>query len=108
MVDGFQKANPDDNKYDALIRINTINGVNPELCSHRPNFEKLTPVFPNSRLSMEVEGGSTALRIVCLLYTSLSADSPCAASDAITPVSTSPLPPVAIQMCIRDRVNPMQ
>ena len=62
MVDGFQKANPDDNKYDALIRINTINGVNPELCSHRPNFEKLTPVFPNSRLSMEVEGGSTAVR----------------------------------------------
>lgn len=67
MVDGFQKANPDDNKYDALIRINKINGVNPELCSHRPNFEKLTPVFPNSRLSMEVEGGSTALRIVDLI-----------------------------------------
>ena len=67
MVDGFQKANPDDNKYDALIRINTINGVNPELCSHRPNFEKLTPVVPNSRLSMEVEGGSTALRIVDLI-----------------------------------------
>ena len=67
MVDGFQKANPDDNKYDALIRINTINGVNPELCSHRPNFEKLTPVFPNSRLSMEVEGGSAALRIVDLI-----------------------------------------
>ena len=67
MVDGFQKANPDDNKYDALIRINTINGVNPELCSHRPNFEKLTPVLPNSRLSMEVEGGSTALRIVDLI-----------------------------------------
>lgn len=67
MVDGFQKANPDDNKYDTLIRINTINGVNPELCSHRPNFEKLTPVFPNSRLSMEVEGGSTALRIVDLI-----------------------------------------
>ena len=67
MVDGFQKANPDDNKYDALIRINTINGVNPELCSHRPNFEKLTPVFPNSRLSMEVEGGSTELRIVDLI-----------------------------------------
>lgn len=67
MVDGFQKANPDDNKYDALIRINTINGVNPELCSHRPNFEKLTPVFPNSRLSMEVEDGSTALRIVDLI-----------------------------------------
>lgn len=67
MVDGFQKTNPDDNKYDALIRINTINGVNPELCSHRPNFEKLTPVFPNSRLSMEVEGGSTALRIVDLI-----------------------------------------
>lgn len=50
-----------------MIRINTINGVNPELCSHRPNFEKLTPVFPNSRLSMEVEGGSTALRIVDLI-----------------------------------------
>mgnify|MGYP000261335348 CR=1 FL=1 len=42
-----KKQIPDDNKYDALIRINTINGVNPELCSHRPNFEKLTPVFPN-------------------------------------------------------------
>lgn len=67
MVDGFQKANADDNKYDALIRVNTINGFDPELSAHRPNFEKLTPVFPDSRLSMEVEDGSTALRIVDLI-----------------------------------------
>ncbi len=67
MVDGFQKANADGNKYDALIRVNTINGLDPELSAHRPNFEKLTPVFPDSRLSMEVEGGSTALRIVDLI-----------------------------------------
>ena len=67
MVDGFQKANADGNKYDALIRVNTINGLDPELSAHRPNFEKLTPIFPNSRLSMEVEGGSTALRIVDLI-----------------------------------------
>ena len=67
MVDGFQKANADGNKYDALIRVNTINGLDPELSAHRPNFEKLTPIFPDSRLSMEVEGGSTALRIVDLI-----------------------------------------
>ncbi len=67
MVDGFQKPNSDENKYDALIRINTINGFDPELSAKRPNFEDLTPVFPDSRLSMEVEGGSTALRIVDLI-----------------------------------------
>ncbi len=67
MVDGFQKANADDNKYDALIRVNSINGFDPELSAQRPNFEKLTPIFPNSRLSMEVEGKSTALRIVDLI-----------------------------------------
>ena len=67
MVDGFQKPNTDENKYDALIRINTINGFDPELSAKRPNFEDMTPVFPDSRLSMEVEGGSTALRIVDLI-----------------------------------------
>lgn len=66
VVDGFQKDNPD-NKFAALIRISSINGQNPESACRRPYFENLTPIFPDSRLSMELPGGSVALRILDLL-----------------------------------------
>ena len=33
----------------------------------RPSFEKLTPIFPNERLHMEISSSSTAMRIVDLI-----------------------------------------
>ena len=61
-----RKNNPND-KFGALLYIEYINGFPPEIASKRPNFEDLTPVFPNERLRLERHGGSVATRIVDLI-----------------------------------------
>ncbi|MFN2485665.1 MAG: transcription termination factor Rho [Acidimicrobiia bacterium] len=43
-------------KFPALIRIDTVNGVSSEEASRRRRFEQLTPLFPDERLRLEVEG----------------------------------------------------
>ena len=43
-------------KFPALIRIDSVNGMSTEEAMKRPRFEKLTPLFPDERLRLEVEG----------------------------------------------------
>ena len=55
-------------KFAALLYIRNVNGYPISVVERRPNFEDLTPVFPNQRLHMEAPGkSSTAMRIVDLL-----------------------------------------
>ncbi|MBR1635811.1 MAG: transcription termination factor Rho [Lachnospiraceae bacterium] len=61
-----RKNNPTD-KFGALLYIENINGFNPDVASRRPNFEDLTPIFPDERLRLERIGGSVATRIVDLV-----------------------------------------
>ncbi|MEX0756459.1 MAG: transcription termination factor Rho, partial [Acidimicrobiia bacterium] len=55
-------------KFPALIRIDSVNGMDVEEARRRPKFEKLTPLFPDERLRLEVESkaDSTLTRIVDL------------------------------------------
>lgn len=55
-------------KFAALLYVKTINGYPASEAEHRPNFENMTPVFPNERLHMETYGSnSTAMRVLDLL-----------------------------------------
>ncbi|MDG2427114.1 MAG: transcription termination factor Rho [Acidimicrobiales bacterium] len=56
-------------KNPALLRIDTINGRDPELAKNRPRFEDLTPLFPDEKLQMEVDGdpNNMTARIIDLL-----------------------------------------
>ncbi len=60
-----RKNNPND-KYGALLLIETINGFSTEEASKRKNFEDLTPIFPNERIKLETENSSLAMRLVDL------------------------------------------
>lgn len=62
---GKKRKNSND-KFSALIRINSVNGIDPEIVKKRPNFENLIPIFPNERLHLEMEQ-SLSMRIVDLL-----------------------------------------
>lgn len=53
-------------RYSALVRINSINGIDPEIAKKRPNFENLTPIFPNERMHMEANN-SISMRMLDLL-----------------------------------------
>ncbi len=63
-----QVREPKDNeKYNALLKIDGVNGVDPEVARKRPMFEQLTPLFPEERLRLETEEHDTAARIMDLL-----------------------------------------
>jgi transcription termination factor Rho len=56
-------------KFPALLRIDTVSGLDPEVARNRPRFEDLTPLFPDERLDLEAPGEKENLttRIVDLL-----------------------------------------
>ncbi len=54
-VDGEIRAPKDGERYFALLKVNTINFDAPESIRHKINFDNLTPLYPDSRLRMEVE-----------------------------------------------------
>jgi transcription termination factor Rho len=43
-------------KFPAMVRIDTVNGISPDEAMKRPKFESLTPLFPDQRLRLEVVG----------------------------------------------------
>ncbi|HIE21990.1 MAG TPA: transcription termination factor Rho, partial [Acidimicrobiia bacterium] len=43
-------------KFPAVVRVAKVNGMEPDEAMNRPKFEKLTPLFPDERLRLEVEG----------------------------------------------------
>ena len=52
MVVGQVRLPKDSEKYRSLLRIEAVNGMDPELAKHRPHFERLTPIFPNRRFNL--------------------------------------------------------
>lgn len=67
IVTGSTRRNNPNDKFGALLYIDTINGMSPEAASARPNFENLTPIFPNKRIRLEKPGGPVSMRIVDML-----------------------------------------
>jgi transcription termination factor Rho len=68
-VEGACRPASNNEKYPALLRIDTVSGLDPEAARNRPKFEDLTPLFPDSRLNLEMVGDKDNLtaRIVDLL-----------------------------------------
>jgi transcription termination factor Rho len=56
-------------KFPALIRIDTVNGVSSDEAMRRPRFDQLTPLFPDQRLRLEIEGKGNGVltRIIDLI-----------------------------------------
>src|SRR5215207_3431777 len=50
-------------KFNALVRVDTVNGADPETGQHRPEFSKLTPLYPQDRLRLETEPGIVSTRV---------------------------------------------
>jgi len=56
-------------KNPALLRVDSVNGTDPEKAKDRPKFEDLTPLFPDEKLKMEIDDDPTNMtaRIIDLL-----------------------------------------
>jgi transcription termination factor Rho len=68
-IKGASRPANTNEKYPALLRIDTVNGMTPDEARSRPRFETLTPLFPDEKLSLEVADDSNNMtaRIVDLI-----------------------------------------
>jgi transcription termination factor Rho len=54
-------------KFNALVRLDTVNGVDPEAARNRPEFTKMTPLYPQDRLRLESEPTNLTTRVIDLV-----------------------------------------
>lgn len=54
-------------KYNQLVRVDTVNGLEPEQAKIRPQFSKLTPLYPNQRLRLETTPNVLTTRVIDLI-----------------------------------------
>ncbi len=67
MVIGHVRPPRESERHYGLIKVEWINGLNPEEARRRPNFEDLTPIFPDKRFDLETDRSILATRLVNLI-----------------------------------------
>ena len=67
IIEGNIKIKLPTEKFSALLFVRAVNGFHPSEATRRPNFEDMTPIFPNSRILLETERASVPMRIVDLV-----------------------------------------
>lgn len=66
-VVGQVRPPKDTEKYHGLLKVEAVNGMDPEEAKKRPIFEKLTPIFPNEQLVLETRSNIISTRMIDLL-----------------------------------------
>jgi transcription termination factor Rho len=67
MVIGQVRPPKDSEKYFGLIRVEAVNGMDPEEAKRRPTFQSLTPIFPNERFDLETDQHALSTRLINLV-----------------------------------------
>ncbi len=67
MISGQVRPPKDSERYFALLRVEGINGHNPESSLDRIHFDSLTPLFPDEKLLMESKEGYLSTRVIDLI-----------------------------------------
>jgi transcription termination factor Rho len=62
-----QKEGERKEKFNALVRLDTVNGADPDKSRNRIEFGKLTPLYPQDRLRLETEPGILTTRVIDLV-----------------------------------------
>lgn len=66
-VSGQARPPKDGERYFALLRVEAVNGLSPEKSAERPDFDGLTPIFPDSRFRLETSREDLACRLVDII-----------------------------------------
>jgi transcription termination factor Rho len=67
MVIGHVRPPRESERHYGLLKVETINGVTPEEAHNRPNFEVLTPIFPEKRFDLETSGDILSTRMINII-----------------------------------------
>jgi transcription termination factor Rho len=66
-VEGQTRPPKDQEKYWGLLRVDTVNGVDPETAKRRPYFDTLVPVFPDEMFDIETDQKNLTQRLINLI-----------------------------------------
>src|SRR3989454_2288987 len=66
-ITGQTRPPKDNEKYFSLLRVEAVNGMDPEVAKRRPHFEDLTPVFPDDMFDLEIDGANLSQRLINLV-----------------------------------------
>ncbi|MBU0702455.1 MAG: transcription termination factor Rho [Chloroflexi bacterium] len=67
MVVGQVRPPKENEKYFSLLRVEAVNGMDPEAAKQRPSFESLTPIFPEERFALEVAPSHPTTRLLSMI-----------------------------------------
>jgi transcription termination factor Rho len=67
MVSGQVRPPKDNEKFFGLLRVEAVNGMDPEAAKHRPSFDSLTPIFPRQMFNLETDAANITGRLINLL-----------------------------------------
>ena len=67
MVSGQVRLPKDGEKYHSLLRVETVNSLDPEGAKNRPIFDRQTPIFPNKLLDLETTQKNLSARLINLV-----------------------------------------
>lgn len=66
-VEGIARPPREGERYLSLLRVEKVQGMEPDQAKRRPRFENLTPVFPNIQLKLETTKGVLSTRLIDLI-----------------------------------------
>jgi transcription termination factor Rho len=66
-IEGAVKLPRDSEKYAALVRVDKVNGMEPEVARNRKDFKDLTPLYPNERLRLEHNPTEISTRVMDIM-----------------------------------------
>jgi transcription termination factor Rho len=66
-VMGAVRQPKESEKYYGLLRVDAVNGLDPETAKKRPYFEQLTPIFPDEKINLEEGVNNLSTRVIDLV-----------------------------------------
>jgi len=67
LVIGHVRPPREGERHYGMLKVETINGLIPEEARRRPNFEDLTPIFPEKRFDLEIDQSTLSTRLITLV-----------------------------------------
>ena len=67
LVTGQVRPPKDSERYFGLIRVEEVNGLDPDVARGRPHFEDFTPIFPNEHIRLETTSTNLSTRLIDVL-----------------------------------------
>jgi len=66
-VTGQVRPPKESEKYYGMLRVESVNAIDPEVAKQRPYFEQLTPIFPNRMINLETQQTNLSTRMINLI-----------------------------------------